>query len=78
MIICCHQCDADPIGRWKQPPAMIFHDRYPNPAKLEKAKAAELEDRGYLFSCREHVTPQRERELQQRERERGWPEGGLR
>ena len=28
MIIRCNVCGADPCGRWKSPPAMIFGDRY--------------------------------------------------
>jgi hypothetical protein len=33
MIIRCHICNADPCGRWKSPPAMIFCD--PRTAALE-------------------------------------------
>jgi hypothetical protein len=28
MIIRCHVCGADPAGRWKSPPGIIFHDPY--------------------------------------------------
>jgi hypothetical protein len=35
-------------------------------------------DGGSKYRCREHVSPTKEAELQTRERERGWPKGGLR
>ena len=33
---------------------------------------------GYLYACRDHLTPKREAEIQERERVLGWREGGLR
>jgi hypothetical protein len=35
MIIRCHACRADPAGRWKPPPAAIFHDFYAKGASEE-------------------------------------------
>ena len=61
MIVKC-DCGADPAGHWKQPPAIIFHDRY--------AKKADAE-RGYAFSCRDCLSPKREVEIQERERTLG-------
>jgi hypothetical protein len=64
MLIRCHVCHADPAGRWKQPPAMIFIDPY-------------RED-GKKYACRDHLSPEREDEIKARERERGLKEGALR
>ena len=69
MIIKC-DCGADSCGRWKQPPAVIFHDRY--------AKGAGASERGFVYSCRACLSPKREEEIQARERTLGWPKGGLR
>jgi hypothetical protein len=70
MIIKCAVCDSDPLGRWRQPPAIIFPDPY--------AKGAATSERGFVYACRDCLSPQREQEIARRERERGWPKGGLR
>lgn len=59
MPICCFHCGADPAGRWKQPPALIFIDPY------RQAKP--------VYSCRADLTPQREAEIQAREKALGYP-----
>ena len=64
MIIRCHACHADPAGRWERPPAMVFIE-----------PELEGEER---YRCREHVSPAKDEKLKGRERERGWPPGGLR
>ena len=63
MIIRCHLCHADPCGRWGQR-ACIFVE--PQPKGEER------------YRCRDHVSPAKEQELKARDRERGWPPGGLR
>jgi hypothetical protein len=55
MIIKC-DCGADSCGRWKQLPAVIFHDRY--------AKGAGASERGFVYSCRACLSPKREEEIQ--------------
>ena len=62
-VIRCAICDRDPAGRWEQPPVCIFIDRQ--------------DDRGRYF-CRDHVSTAKEEELKAREKDRGWPPGGLR
>ena len=62
MIIRCNSCCADPIGRWKQPPAMIFVDQHD----------------GRHYACRIHLSEKREVEIQEREKDRGLPQGSLR
>jgi hypothetical protein len=52
-IVACHICRADPIGRWRKPPQMIFID-------------------GDVYACRDHVSAEKEAEVQKRERERGF------
>jgi hypothetical protein len=69
MIIRCHCCGADPCGRWRQPPAVIFHDF--------DAKGTDADPRGFLYTCRSCLSTKREEEIQAREREH-WPMGGLR
>jgi hypothetical protein len=70
MIIKC-DCGADPCGRWKQPPAIIFHDFYwPNGSRRR--------DPDFVRSCRSCLSERREEETQARERTLGWPKGGLR
>jgi hypothetical protein len=65
----CFVCGADPAGRWKQPAMMIFIDPH---HKNGNAKGAR-------FHCREHVSAEKEKELQQRDLEGGWLRvGGLR
>ena len=64
-VIKCHVCGADSCGRWTPEPAMIFIDSH-------------RKDGGTRYRCRTHLSPQREKEIQQRERERGWSQGGLR
>ena len=70
MIIKCHICDADPAGRWKQPPAIIFIDPY--------TKGAGASERGTVYSCRDCLSPKREEQIAERERTLGWSKGGLR
>jgi hypothetical protein len=69
MKIRCHVCNADPAGRWRQPPAIIFIDPY-------------QEDGGArddpVYACRSHVSPKKEEAIQARELGRGWPIGGTR
>jgi hypothetical protein len=69
MIIRCHICNADPCGRWKSPPAMIFCDPY-----REDGSARD----DPVHACRDHLSPKREEEIQAREKDRGWAAGGLR
>jgi hypothetical protein len=68
VIIRCHICHADPCGRWKQPPAIIFHDPY------GQSRAA---PNGFVYACREHLSATREGEIQERKKDH-WPKGGLR
>jgi hypothetical protein len=63
-VICCHICRADPIGRWKQPPAMILIDPCPD------------DDRRH--ACRDHLSPKREEQIRTREKSLDLPPGGLR
>jgi hypothetical protein len=62
-VICCSTCRADPIGRWKQPPAMIF---------------AEGKDDDRHYFCRDHLPAKKKEQIETRERDLGWPPGGLR
>jgi hypothetical protein len=62
IAIRCHVCNADPGGRWVQPPALVFIDEPP------RAKAREPEH----YHCREHLSAKREAEIQTRERELGF------
>lgn len=64
MIIRCWSCRADPLGRWKQPPASLFADPY-------KADGG-IRNRA-VFSCRDHLSPRRREEVQRRDREHGFP-----
>ena len=64
MIIRCHVCLADPCGRWKQPPAIIFIDRY---LKREP-----------VYACRDHLSARRAEEIYAREHALGHPEGRAR
>jgi hypothetical protein len=66
----CHVCGADPAGRWKPPPKLIFHDPY--------AEGAGADPRGFLYACRDHLSERREEEIQTREKGLGWKTGGLR
>ena len=70
MIIRC-LCNADPDGRWKSPPAMIFSDPY-------REDGSERKDPDFVYACRDHVSPKREEEIQRREKNRGWKKGELR
>jgi hypothetical protein len=69
MIIRCHVCNADPDGRWKSPPAMIFCDPY-------REDGSKRDDP--VRACRDHLSPKRAEEIQERERDRGWKKGELR
>jgi hypothetical protein len=68
MIIRCRNCGADPCGRWKQPPAIIFRDPY-----LEDGSARD----DCVYACRDHLSARREGEIQTREKDH-WKKGGLR
>ena len=69
MIIRCNICSADPCGRWKQPPAMIFCDPY-------REDGSTRDDP--VHACRDHLSPKREEEIQSREKDRGGRRGELR
>jgi hypothetical protein len=66
-IICCAVCQSDPIGRWKQPPAMVFVDAYRSNNRD-----------GDKYVCRDHLSAKREAEIATREKALGWNTGGLR
>jgi hypothetical protein len=68
MIIRCHVCNADPDGRWKSPPAMIFCDPY-------REDGSKRDDP--VPACRDHLSPKREEEIQRREKDLGWKKGEL-
>jgi hypothetical protein len=70
MIIRC-RCNADPAGRWKSPPAMIFCDPYWEDGSTRK-------DPDFVPACRDHLSPKREDEIQRREKDLGWKKGELR
>jgi hypothetical protein len=70
VIIKCCVCDADPAGRWKSPPAMIFHDFY-------FADGTKRRDPDFVRACRDHLSPKREKEIQEREKDH-WKKGELR
>ncbi len=75
MIIRCHVCSADPDGRWSSPPPMIFRDRYREDGSIRK------DDSGqdvFVYACRDHLSAKGEREIQEREKDRGWKKGELR
>jgi hypothetical protein len=65
MIIRC-RCNADPVARWKSPPAIIFCDPYREDGSKRKDPV------------RDHLSPKREEEIQRRELDRGWKKGELR
>jgi hypothetical protein len=69
MNIRCHTCDADPAGRWKQPPAMIFRDRYLKDGNIRKD---ENDQDVFVHACRNHLSARREEEIREREKDRGW------
>jgi hypothetical protein len=62
-VIRCATCLADPCGRWKEPPAIIFVDH---------------DDGRRRYACRDHLTPKREEEIKAREKALGWKAGELR
>jgi hypothetical protein len=64
-VICFHVCRADPIGGWKEPPAMIFID-------------GRQSTDGSQYRCRDHLSPAKEEKLRAREKELSLPPGGLR
>ena len=67
MIIRC-RCNADPVAQWK-PATMIFCDPYwEDGSKRDDPVPA----------CRDHLSPKREKEIQEREKDRGWKKGELR
>jgi hypothetical protein len=68
MIIRCHICHADPAGRWKQPPAIIFIDEPPGCIARDPSH----------YRCRDHLSPRREEEIRVREQARGFEKGALR
>jgi hypothetical protein len=56
MIIRCCACGAVPCGRWKQPPAIIFHDRYREGAiARDAARAILLEPSPWAIDERELI-----------------------
>jgi hypothetical protein len=67
MIIRC-RCGADPAGRWKQPPAIIFCDPY-----LEDGSVRDVPG----HACRDHLSAKREEEIQRQEKGH-WKKGELR
>jgi hypothetical protein len=70
MIICCHVCNADPAGRWKQPPAIIFCD----PSQED---GSERKDPDFAYACRSHLSARQEKEIQEREKD-DWKKEELR
>jgi hypothetical protein len=74
LIIRCHVCNADPHGRWKQPPAMIFCDRYLKDGSVRKD---EYDRPTFVHACRNHLSAKREEEIQAREKTLGWGQGQL-
>jgi hypothetical protein len=70
MIVICHVCGARPYAQDETPPAMIFRDPY--------SEGADAEKRGFVYACREHLTPKREEEIAKRERELSWPSATMR
>ena len=71
MIIRCQSAGADPSGRWKSPPAMIFRDTY-------REDDGKREDDDFVHACRGHLSSKRDEEIQRREKDRGWKKGELR
>jgi hypothetical protein len=65
MIVRCHVCKADPAGRLREPPMMIFID-------------GRQSTDGSQYLCRDHVSPEKEAKLKAREKELSLPPGGLR
>lgn len=61
MIIRCDICGADPIGRWVQPPAVIFIDAPPDVPRHPSH-----------YRCRSHVSEAKEEKIQNWECTR-WP-----
>jgi hypothetical protein len=59
MIIRCQVCQADPLGRWKQPPACIF--------VVDQRRTG-----ASRYACRDHLPPQRKETLENWE-QRNWP-----
>jgi hypothetical protein len=67
MIIRCHVCNADPAGRWKSPPAMIFCDPYRDDGSVRR----DANQIVFVHACRDHLSPKREEEIRGREKDRG-------
>lgn len=74
MIIRCPVCSADPDGRWKSPPAMIFRDRYLEDGSIRKDESGQ---NVFVYACRDHLSEKREEEIQTREKDH-WRKGELR
>ena len=53
MLIRCFDCHADPAGRWVQPPASVFVDRYQASGTLRANP---------VYACRAHLSAKREEE----------------
>lgn len=70
MIIRCHVCNADPDGRWKSPPAMIFCDTY------REDGSKRYDD--FVYACRDHFSAKQEEDVKRREKDRGRKKGELR
>jgi hypothetical protein len=60
MEISCSVCRADPAGRWKNPPAMVFRDRH-QPGDAGPPK----------YFCRDHVSEKRNAQLAAIEKVKG-------
>jgi hypothetical protein len=72
MIIRCAVCRADPAGRWKQPPALLYRDPRqdtPPPPGVRDEYRARWRPK---FFCREHVSSKRKGEIERMEEARGW------
>ena len=54
---------------------MIFRDPYKEDGNIRKDANNQVV---FVHACRDHLSPRREKEIQERERERGWNKGELR
>jgi hypothetical protein len=67
-MIRCHVCNADPCGRWKSPPAMIFRDPYWEDSSVRRDANDQVV---FVHACRDHLSRKREEEIQKRQKDRG-------
>ena len=65
----CNACSGDPVGRWTQPPAMVFRDRYLEDGSVRRDANNQVV---FVHACRDHLSAKREEEIQAREGDRGW------